>query len=315
MNSFVQKNQKALYRVLAVLGLLVVMFVVPHYTGIWDNPFSVPILILFWLGVAYLVLPEFFKKYRIAILSIYGLVIAYNFFYFTSTPDYVQNDRLSLVLFMTLPIPVFAALWVYEQWRWLKTLKADKAKAELALLKNQINPHFFFNTLNNLYGLVVEKSEKAPEVVLKLSDMMRYTIYEGKEDLVSVKDEIIYLENYIELHKIRYQKKVEILFTHEVQEGLKVAPLLFINLLENAFKHGVARIRENAFIHLSMQSQGGQLLFTIENSLDRMVSNQNKGIGLENLRKRLDSLYHHKHELIVEEKASVFKVRLNIKVL
>ncbi|WP_273566825.1 sensor histidine kinase [Maribacter halichondriae] len=207
MNSFVQKNQKALYKVLAVLGLLVVMLVIPHYTGIWDNPFTIPLLILFWLGVTYLVLPEFFKKYRIAIFAIYGLVIAYNFFFFTSTLDHAQNDRLSLVLFMTLPIPVFASLWAYEQWRWLKTLKADKAKAELALLKNQINPHFFFNTLNNLYGLVVEKSEKAPEVVLKLSDMMRYTIYEGKEDLVLVKEEITYLENYIELHKIRYQKK------------------------------------------------------------------------------------------------------------
>jgi len=225
MNSFVQKDRKALYKVLAVLGLLVVMLVIPHYTGIWDNPFAVPILILFWLGIAYIVLPEFFKKYRIAIFSVYALVIAYNFFFFISTPDHAQNDRLNLINFLVIPIPVFAALWAYEQWRWLKTLKADKAKAELALLKNQINPHFFFNTLNNLYGLVVEKSEKAPELVLKLSDMMRYTIYEGKEDLVLLKDEISYLENYIELHKIRYQKQVEILFTHEVQEGLKVAPL------------------------------------------------------------------------------------------
>jgi len=315
MNSFVQKDQKALYKVLAVLGLLVVMLVIPHYTGIWDNPFAVPILILFWLGVAYLVLPEFFKKYGIAIFSVYGLVIVYNFFFFISTPNHAQTDRLILVNFTVIPIPVFAALWAYEQWRWLKTLKADKAKAELALLKNQINPHFFFNTLNNLYGLVVEKSEKAPEVVLKLSDMMRYTIYEGKEDLVLVKDEITYLENYIELHKIRYQKKVEILFTHEVQKGLKVAPLLFINLLENAFKHGVAEMRENAFIHLSMQSQGKQLFFTIENSFEGMVSNQNKGIGLENLKKRLDYLYPNRHELIVEEKESIFKVQLNLQVL
>jgi len=315
MNSFVQKNQKALYKVVAVLGLLVVMLVIPHYTGIWDSPFAIPLLILFWLGVAYLVLPEFFKKYWIAIFSVYGLVITYNFFFYISIPDHVQTDRLGLVLFMTLPIPIFAVLWAYEQWRWLKTLKADKAKAELALLKNQINPHFFFNTLNNLYGLVVEKSEKAPEVVLKLSDIMRYTIYEGKEDFVLLNDEITYLENYIELHKIRYQKKVEILFTHEVQEGLKVAPLLFINLLENAFKHGVEKMRENAFIHLKMQSQGKQLFFSIENSFDELASKNNKGIGLENLKKRLDYLYPNKYELIVEEKESIFKVQLNLEVL
>jgi len=315
MNSFAQKNQKGLIKILGVLLLLVVMLVIPHYSGIWGNPFAVPILILFWLGVTYIVLPEFFKKYRVAILSVYGLVIACHFFLFNTTPDHAQNIPLILINFMLLPIPVFAALWTYEQWRWLKMLKADKAKVELALLKSQINPHFFFNTLNNLYGLVVEKSEKAPEVVLKLSDMMRYTIYKGKEDLVLVKDEITYLENYIELHKIRYQKKVEIRFTHEVQEDLKVAPLLFINLLENAFKHGVAEMRENAFIHLGMQSQGKQLIFTIENNFDETRLHHKKGIGLENLKKRLDYLYPNKYELIVEEKEFIFKVQLNLEVL
>ncbi len=303
------------YKILAVLALLVVMLVIPHYTGIWDNPITIPLLILFWLGVAYIVLPEFFKKYRVAILSVYGLVIAYNFFFFNKTPGQVENHRLILVNFMFIPIPVFAGLWLFEQWRWLKTLQADKGKAELALLKSQINPHFFFNTLNNLYGLVVEKSEQAPEVVLKLSDMMRYTIYEGKEDVVLLKDEISYLENYIELHKIRYQKKVEILFTHDVREGLKVAPLLFIILLENAFKHGVEKMSDNAFIHLRMQSQEKQLFFTIENSFDKSASNLNNGIGLENLKKRLDYLYPNKYELIVEEKDSIYKVRLNLELL
>ncbi len=303
------------YKVLAVLALLVVYLVIPHYMGIWDNPITIPLFILFWLGVAYIVLPEFFKKYRVPILSVYGLVIAYNFFFFNMTPNHAEIHRLNLTNFMLFPIPVFAALWGYEQWRWLKKLKADKAKAELALLKSQINPHFFFNTLNNLYGLVVEKSEKAPEVVLKLSDMMRYTIYKGKEDVVLLNDEIIYLENYIELHKIRYQKKVEILFTHDVQEGLKVAPLLFIILLENAFKHGVEKMSENAFIHLRMQSQEKQLFFTIENSFDVSVSNLNNGIGLENLKKRLDYLYPNRHELIVEEKESVYKVLLNLELL
>ena len=211
-----------------------------------------------------------------------------------------------------MPIPVFAALWGYEQWRWLKTLQADKGKAEVALLKSQINPHFFFNTLNNLYGLVVEKSDKAPDVILKLSDMMRYTIYEGKEDIVLLKDEINYLENYIELHKIRYQKKVEILFTHDVEEGLKVAPLLFIILLENAFKHGVEKMREHAFIHLQMQSQGNQLFFTIENNFDELDSNHSPGIGLDNLKQRLAYLYPNQHELIIEKKEAIYKAQLNL---
>lgn len=315
MTSFFQKKYTALIKGGVITIFLAVMLVIPHYRGIWDSLITIPLLILFWLGVAYLVLPEFFKKYRIAILSVYGLVIAYNFFFFNMIPDHAENQRLYLVIFMLMPIPVFAAFWLYEQWRWLKTLQADKAKTELALLKSQINPHFFFNTLNNLYGLVVEKSDKAPEVVLKLSDMMRYTIYKGKEDVVLVKDEISYLENYIELHKIRYQKKVEILFTHDVQEGLKVAPLLFIVLLENAFKHGVEKMRENAFIHLRMRSQGKKLIFTIENSFDESASNQANGIGLENLKKRLDHLYLNKYELIIEEKESIYKVQLNIETL
>ncbi len=184
MYSFFQKYYTALIKGGIITIFLAVMLVIPHYMGIWENPITIPLLILFWLGVAYIVLPEFFKKYKVAILSVYGLVIAYNFFFFNMTPGQAENHRLILVNFMFIPIPVFTALWVYEQWRWLKTLQADKGKAELALLKSQINPHFFFNTLNNLYGLVVEKSEQAPAVVLKLSDMMRYTIYEGKEDVV-----------------------------------------------------------------------------------------------------------------------------------
>jgi len=315
MHSFFQKYDTALIKAGTIAIFLSVMLVIPHYTGIWDNPITIPLLILFWLGVTYIVLPEFFKKFRIAILSVYGLVIAYNFFLFNMTPDMIENHRLKLVNFMLMPIPVFAALWIYEQWRWLKTLQADKGKAELALLKNQINPHFFFNTLNNLYGLVVEKSEQAPEVVLKLSDMMRYTIYEGKEDLVLVKDEISYLENYIELHKIRYQKKVDILFTHDVQKDLKVAPLLFIILLENAFKHGVEKLRTDAFIHLRMHYQEKQLSFTVENNFDTSAVNLNNGIGLDNLKKRLKYLYPKQHELNLEKKESVHKVQLNLEIL
>lgn len=129
-----------------------------------------------------------------------------------------------------------------------------------------------------------------------------------------IKDEISYLENYIELHRIRYQKKVEITFTHNVQDDLKIAPLLFIILLENAFKHGIERIRKNAFIHLKIESQGKQVLFTIENNFDELVSNRTHGIGLENLKKRLKYLYPNKFDLIVEEKESIYKVQLNLKV-
>ena len=148
MNSFVQKYYTALSKGGIVVIFLAVMLVIPHYKDIWDSPLTIPLMILFWLGVAYVVLPVFFKKYRVAILFVYSLVIAYNFFFFNVAPNHTENHRLYLTNLMFIPIPVFTALWVYEQWRWLKTLHADKGKAELALLKSQVNPHFFFNTLN-----------------------------------------------------------------------------------------------------------------------------------------------------------------------
>ncbi len=308
-------NKYSIYKIIGVLGLLILAIVAERLLDISNNPFTIPFIILFWLGSAHLILPRFFRKYRIAIFGAYGLVISYFFFVYITTPSYDLSNRANFANFILIPIPVFASLWVYEQWCWLKMLKADKAKAELAFLKNQINPHFFFNTLNNLYGLVVEKSDKAPEVVLKLSDMMRYTIYNGREELVLIEDEIKYLENYIELHKIRYQRKVEILFIQDVEEGLKITPLLFIILLENAFKHGVEKLRDNSFIHLHIQSQGNRLFFTIKNNFGRVTSNQTIGIGLRNLKERLKHTYPDCHELIVEEKASVYKVQLNIELV
>jgi LytS/YehU family sensor histidine kinase len=160
----------------------------------------------------------------------------------------------------------------------------------------------------------VEKSESAPEVILKLSDMMRYVIYEGNKDLVALKDEINYLENYIELHKIRYRRKVDISFTHMVEEELKVAPLLFIILLENAFKHGVEKTNGDAFIRLSLETQGKLVIFSIENSFDSSISNSADGIGLENLKRRLAHFYKKRHSLVIEQNEPIYKVQLNLEV-
>jgi len=304
-------DKYSFYKVLGVVSLLAVAMVAERNLMDRYNPITIPLIILFWLGVTYLILPQFFNKYKIVILSVYGLVISYYIIYGLIT-TYGADNRVSFAKFMIIPIPAFAVLWIYEQWRWLRMLQADKANAELTLLKSQINPHFFFNTLNNLYGLVVEKSDKAPEVVLMLSDMMRYTIYEGKEDLVLLKDEISYLENYIELHKIRYRKKVDIIFNQEVERSLKVAPLLFIILLENAFKHGVEKIPGEARIHMRMETHHNQLFFTIINNIEETAPNHKPGIGLENLKKRLDHLYHNRHTLTIEKTASTYKVYLNL---
>lgn len=302
----------SVYRVLFLAATLLSIAVTETYVNVRHNPLTIPLLILFWLGGAYMVVPRFFRKYQIFILATYGFVLSHHLIVFLTTPDYTITDRVRSANFMLSPVPVFAALWIYEQWRWLRTLQAEKAKTELALLKSHVNPHFFFNTLNNLYGLTVEKSDDAPRVVLKLSDMMRYTIYEGKEETVALADEVAYLENYVELHKIRYRKEVDISFVHDIEDGIRIAPLLFIILLENAFKHGVEKLRDQAFIRSSLKTQGNQLFFMIENNYDPSAIGHRPGIGLDNLKRRLDHLYPNRYDMEVTQTADVYAVQLNI---
>jgi hypothetical protein len=302
----------AAYKVIGVLSFLVLTIVFEHYMPTSNNPFSIPFIILFWLGATYLIVPQFFKKYRFLILGVYGLVIAYFIILYSTTPNFDSTDRESFANFMLLPLPFFIFLWGYEQWRWFQTLRANTIESELTLLKSQINPHFFFNTLNNLYGLALEKSEKAPEVILKLSDMMRYTIYEGQKEKVSLKAEIAYLNNYIELHEMRYKKEVSIDFTYNVEETLQITPLLFIILLENAFKHGVEKMRSDSYVKLHMTTIKNQLTFQIENNFDVTLGAETVGIGLENLRKRLAYSYPNAHTLTIEKEAAVYSATLTL---
>jgi LytS/YehU family sensor histidine kinase len=243
--------------------------------------------------------------------------LALGYFYYIriyaeDTSSELQQEK-EIKIILTIPFFALTLNWFYQQWKWLKTLESKKSKAELSLLKSQINPHFFFNTLNNLYGLVVEKSDDAPDVVLKLSDIMRYTIYMGKEDFVPLQDEIEYLKSYIDLHKIRYQKKVDIQFNCSQEKNGQVAPLLLIIPLENAFKHGVESLTENAYIHVDLKMTNGTIYFDIENNFERIESNKNRGIGLENLKQRLELLYPHKHKMQIEVKGTIYKLSLIIK--
>lgn len=193
-------------------------------------------------------------------------------------------------------------------------LKNEQTQAELLHLRSQLNPHFFFNTLNNLYALTIKNSKQAPEVILKLSEMMRYTIYEGEKNNVSIENEITYLENYIELHKIRYRDPVLIDFKHSVDKTLSIAPLLFINLLENAFKHGVDTLTENAFIKINLTNDPDFIYFSIENNFDKKERNQTKGIGLTNLKRRLSLLYPRAHKLEFTQQNNIYKATLKVSI-
>ena len=209
----------------------------------------------------------------------------------------------------------WGARWVFSQIKSTIKLKKEKTHMELMHLQSQVNPHFFFNMLNNLYGLVGKDAKKAQELILKLSDMMRYSIYEGEKDIVKLEGEIDYLKNYIELHKMRYHKKIDISFDSEIQENTKVMPLLFIILLENAFKHGVENLRENAYVYAKMISNANEIHFEVENNFDTTAVNEEQGIGLKNLKRRLELAYSNRHTLTFSKTENVYKAELILKQL
>ncbi len=217
-----------------------------------------------------------------------------------------------LVFFLSLGF--FIVRWAFNLWKEYQTLKNDKNEAELMLLKSKIDPHFFFNTLNNLYGLAIEKSDQAPEVILKLSEIMRYTIYEGEHKYVTLKKEIEYLKQYLEIHKLRYKKQVDICFEQKIDnDQVKIAPLMFIILLENAVKHGVESLACSAYININLTVVENEVCFEIENNF-KSRTEKVAGIGLKNLRRRLQLLYPKRHELLMISRETVYKAILKIKI-
>ncbi len=187
-------------------------------------------------------------------------------------------------------------------------------EAELKYLKNQIQPHFLFNTLNNIYGMILSQDEKAAETVVKLSDLLSYMLYKSNVRNITLCKEINQLNSFIELESVRYERKLDLTYTQNIiNSQLKIAPLLLIPFVENAFKHGPGKSDQNSFVYILIETQANELYFTVENSYAR-TSNHDKlqsGIGLENIQKRLELLYPNRHSLNII-KTDSFLVKLMI---
>lgn len=203
--------------------------------------------------------------------------------------------------------------WLIWQVILVVRLRNERKKAELLHLKSQVNPHFFFNTLNNLYGLIKTDPKKAEELVLKLSDIMRYSIYKAQKECVTLEEEVEYLNNYIELHKMRYHKEIDVDFRVDIKEGHTVMPLLFIILVENAFKHGVENLREKAFVHISLTTADNEIHFEIKNNFDDSIASEGHGIGLHNLKRRLELAYENKYQLRLAQRNGEYLAELRLK--
>ena len=226
------------------------------------------------------------------------------------------KDRASIpTVVILLSAPVIVAMQWYQQDNQIVSLQKQKSETELNLLKQQINPHFFFNTLNNLYALSITKDQQTPEVILKLSELMRYVIYKGKEESVPLKEEIQYIEDYIQLQQIRLHKKLDFQFSKGIVNWeQRIPPLLFITFVENAFKHGIEPAGKDCFLHLSVITKNNQVTFTCKNSIEEKLKTPT-GIGLTNLKRRLELRYPNQHILKVEETATQYHAMLQIDLL
>lgn len=202
-----------------------------------------------------------------------------------------------------------------QQEKELKELEREKLNTELAFLKNQISPHFFFNTLNNIYALIEINKQSAQESVLKLSKMMRYLLYESEQGTTHLSREIEFMQHYIDLMRLRLSNKVDLQVTFPTNEiNRSISPLLFIVFIENAFKHGIS-YHDKSYIHIHLQTEHNQILFSCKNSIASNTAEttlETSGIGLENIRKRLHLLYPDCHQLVITQSNTSYEVRLII---
>lgn len=219
---------------------------------------------------------------------------------------------------------MFVVVWavalatrISEQWRLSEKRvilsEADKAQAELSFFKAQINPHFLFNTLNNIYSLAISNSEHTAPSILKLSKMMRYITEEATENFVPLEDEIICLENYVDLQRLRLNAKTKVDFNVKGSfVNKKIAPLILMTFVENAFKYGVSNRYEN-LIEINVDVTEKTILFFCKNTIFQTnVQNERKGIGIANTQKRLDFLYPNRYEFKINQQEKIFEVNLEL---
>jgi len=217
--------------------------------------------------------------------------------------------------FLIFSIPVVLFLEWVRKTRTITLLEKEKTDTELSLLKQQVNPHFFFNTLNNLYSLSLKQAPETPDTVLQLSELMRYVIYRAREETVELQEEIKYLKDYLDLQRIRLYQEADIEFTVNIENpDLKVPPLLFIILVENAFKHGIEPAVGECFLELKLTEIDGEITFLCRNSVEPAAAAKVRsgGIGLQNLHRRLELLYPDSYDIQIDTQAEEYRVLLSL---
>lgn len=254
--------------------------------------------------------PTYPHRYR-AFLSING-----NLSYWDRLKD-IKVLTLNDAMYYIQPTFFLIIIKFYKDKQRTAKLNEQKKTSELRALKNQLNPHLLFNTLNSLYVLALENSKKTPEVIEKLSAILDYILYRCDDTFVSLKKEIELIENYLDLEELRYEDRVVISLEKNVGKDAKIAPLLFLTFIENAFKHGISQELKKGKVVLKIELINDSIIFFVENTKPEIVlkkaKEENSSIGLKNVKNQLELLYPDMHNLIIKNEKNKYSVTLKIK--
>ena len=305
---------------------------------VWTN---FPIIVGAVYFNLYILMPRFLyqKRYGMYVLSLTGLVLTWALItrfigyqlwlewdkknmlvrYLTEPKTFFVPIRIARNAFRLYPILALTMLIKvfrnsYGKEKQLRVAESERHKAEVSNLRAQIHPHFFFNTLSSLYSLTLKKSEKAPDVVMRMSGLMHYMLYKTDRDLVLLEDEITQLKNFIGIEELRFGDRIDFSFQSSgAIEGKQISPLILLPFVENAFKHSLINEVNLAWVTIDIKVSGNELFFTVENSISQPtpMSGRN-GIGLSNVRRRLTLSYPDRHELNIRNDDNIFKVYLKL---
>ncbi len=313
---------------LILINILKVSAEIKRIDLIYTAIFHIPIFLIVYFNLQVL-FPLFLEKgryflYGIFVLAVIALDAGFYIMLFDSWIDLVFSGYYFIAYYGFFDISLYFIVYIFitslfrlaRGWFRLQEIEKEKTLAELKALKSQINPHFLFNSLNSIYSLSRKNSPQVPEKVIHLSGLMRHIIYDSEVDYILLSKEVEMIRNYIELQNLRTTEKEKInLEVIGDIERKKVAPLIFLPFVENSFKHGLKSGAENAYVKIKIEVSGKVMSFEIENSKGKtseVTDSKYQGIGIENVKKRLELIYPGLHLLKISDNEKTFRVLLQL---
>jgi sensor histidine kinase YesM len=302
------------------------------YTLLFEGTLMAGVYINLFVLIPELLSKKKFFFYIITLITVIAGSAAINVLFFNKLVDYILPGYYfisyytfaDILKFVVVYVAVTSLLKLAKGWfalsettKKIAELQKEKAEIELKALKAQVNPHFLFNSLNVLYSLVLKNSEESADAIIKLSDILRYVIYESGKDFVYLSEEVKLINDYLGLQQFRIDSNSKVTFRTDVKKkNLKIAPMLFLPLVENSFKHGIKADIEPTYVDIYLKADELEILFEIENNKgipEQYEREKQEGIGLSNIRERLNLLYPSGHLLEIKESDTFFRIKLMIR--